>query len=109
MRPDVVKWNRALATFSQAEAKFHAFASRRHAARSSDISLKDWMVMESWYDTYRASFHIAIRRLLCTPACDAAALAVKIAIIVDHEVFARVDSDECLMMLKQDALRLSGA
>lgn len=108
MRSDVVKWNRALAAFRQAEATFHAFASRRSAARSSDISLKDWMVMESWYDTYLITFHIAIRRLLRTPACDAAALAVKIAVIVDHEVFARTDSDECLTMLKQEALRLSG-
>lgn len=49
----------------------------------------------------------AIKRLLLTPAPDWKALAIKIALAVDHEVVELEGGDRCMAALKADALRIA--
>lgn len=51
----------------------------------------------------------AIQHLLKIPAPDLPALATKIALTVDWEVYELEDGEECMMALKADAARLAAA
>jgi hypothetical protein len=50
-----------------------------------------------------------MRRLFRVPAPDVAALAVKIEIVVAHEVATLNEGEACMAALRRDARRLAGA
>jgi hypothetical protein len=88
----VTKWDRALARFRGAEAALiEAEGGPDHL-----------------FDALNDRFHAALRRLLRTPAPDLAALAIKIDLVVDHEVVTLTGGEACLAALKRDARRLAG-
>ena len=51
----------------------------------------------------------ALRRLLRAPAPDLPALALKIELVVDHEVATLDGGEQCLAVLKADGMRLARA
>ena len=53
-----------------------------------------------------SDFYAALRRLLALPAPDGAALAMKVALVVDHQVAELTGGDACMAALKADAGRL---
>ena len=59
------------------------------------------------FGDHLGAFYAALRRLLRTPAPDIAALAMKIALAVDHEVGTLTGGERCLAALKADARRLA--
>ncbi|HEY0414002.1 MAG TPA: hypothetical protein VGD66_12770 [Allosphingosinicella sp.] len=86
----VLKWDRALARFAAAEAATAA------AAGAPDFV----------YDPIGARHHVALRRLLRTPAPNLAALARKLDLALDERT-VEFDGDAAAMKaLKQDAMRL---
>jgi hypothetical protein len=85
------RWNIALTRFRGAEAAMQAGRSASQA-RFGRLS-----------DTYYA----ALRRLLRTPAPDIAALARKLELAVDEEIFTLTGGDACLAALTRDARRLA--
>ncbi|HEV7661566.1 MAG TPA: hypothetical protein VGO55_17135, partial [Allosphingosinicella sp.] len=63
--------------------------------------------LDDRFGDFLGAFHVALRCLLLTPAPDIPALAVKIALAVDHEVGALTGGELCLTALKADARRLA--
>ncbi|HZF96083.1 MAG TPA: hypothetical protein VEZ20_14570 [Allosphingosinicella sp.] len=52
-------------------------------------------------------FNRALARLLAAPAPDLAALAVKIGLAADYEAVTLNGCEQCLQVMKADALRLA--
>jgi hypothetical protein len=89
----VLKWDRALARFAAAEAAIAAAAG----------------APDHIYDPIGDRHHIALRRLLRTPAPSLAALARKLDLALDERT-VEFDGDAAAMkMLKQDARRLAAS
>jgi hypothetical protein len=84
-------WDTALTSFRSAEAAMQAGRSASEAR------------FHRLCDTYYA----AMRRLLRTPAPDIAALARKLELAVDEEVFTLTGGEACLAALTRDARRLA--
>lgn len=63
---------------------------------------------EACFDRLADRFSVAMRRLLRTPAPDVAALATKLELAIDEEVFTLSGGEACLAALKRDARRLAG-
>jgi hypothetical protein len=55
------------------------------------------------------AFYRALERLLCTPAPDVPALAMKIELAVDHEIGSLAGGERCLAVLKADARRIANS
>jgi hypothetical protein len=53
-------------------------------------------------------FNRALARLLAAPAPDLAALAEKIGLAADYEAVTLNGCEQCLQVMKADALRLAG-
>jgi ABC-type uncharacterized transport system YnjBCD permease subunit len=63
--------------------------------------------VEEEYGDALDGLYAAMRRLFRVPAPDIAALAVKIEIVVAHEVATLNEGEACMAALRRDALRLS--
>jgi hypothetical protein len=87
LSPTATKWNRALARFRRAEA-------RLVAAEGAPDHL---------FDALNDAFHAALRRLMRTPAPGIPALAVKIDLAIDHEIWEFTAGESCLAALSRDA------
>jgi len=85
--PAVTKWDRALAGFRRAEARLVA------AEGAAD----------HLFDARNDAFHAALRRLMRTPAPGLPALAVKIDLAIDHEIWEFTCGESCLAALSRDA------
>jgi hypothetical protein len=94
--PDQVRndgWERTLDRVRAAEAALDA-------ARGADDAV---------FDRVLGRFNRALARLLRTPAPDIAALAVKLDLLLAHEVWELDFAQPCLAALRRDAARLAGA
>jgi hypothetical protein len=87
----VLKWDRALARFAAAEAAIAAAAG----------------APDQVYALIGARHHVALRRLLRTPAPSLAALARKLALALDERAVEFDGDAAALKVLKQDAHRLA--
>ena len=128
------RWGRALAALERARAAEHAFRDGPMAAadRAYDAVRARWPSdhdfaadpvartarraafaahgrWEKRLNDLEAAHERAIRRLLLAPAPDPAALATKIALAVDHEVWENEDAERCMAALKADGRRLVSA
>jgi hypothetical protein len=96
-------WGRAVAAFRRAEAELaavqHWAAGRDAGAAASELDELFGDRLDALYD--------ALRRLLRAPAPDWRALAIKVQLVVDHEVFTLTGGERCLASLKADARRLA--
>lgn len=97
--PGAARWRRALAALHRAQAAMDAFERRCHA---EGISTNFWQLDERRGD-HLGAFVSALLRLMRTPAPDLRALALKIELVVDHEVGRLIGGDRCLAALKADA------
>jgi hypothetical protein len=88
------RWNAALASFQAAEAAVLAASSTDGEAR---------------FDRLGRRFEAALRGLLRAPAPHLAALAAKLDLAFEHEVFTLAGGEACLRALRRDAHRLSAA
>lgn len=102
------KWQRALAAFRQAEAAKERFdrATRAATAGPGGRSFEEQWALDKRFGDYLVACNAALRRLVRTPAPDLAALAVKIALVVDEDVASLSGSERCMAALKADARRL---
>jgi hypothetical protein len=104
--PDQVRgdgrWARALAAYERAEATV-AEVERRTAG----APWEEQAAVEAEYGDALDGLYAAMRRLFRVPAPDVAALAVKIEIVVAHEVATLNEGEACMAALRRDALRLS--
>jgi hypothetical protein len=96
-----LKWERALRAFERAEATL-----RECERRTSGAPWEEQDAVEEEYGACLDVLYGALRRLLRVPAPDLAALAVKIELIVDHEVATLTGGEACLAALRRDARRL---
>lgn len=87
----VTKWDRALASFRNAEA---ALVSVQGA---DDVV----------FDRVLGRFNHALRRLLRAPAPGPAAFSAKLALAIDQEIWEFTGGEACLAALKRDARRLA--
>ena len=102
--PDAALWDRALADVERAEAVLNGFCQ---ACREEGLVFKDQCELDDRFDDFLGAFYGALRCLMHTPAPDIPALAMKIALAVDHEVGALIGGERCLAALKADARRLA--
>jgi hypothetical protein len=87
-------WASALGRYRVAEAELGA------VAHTEDDRL---------YDRALGRFNAALKRLLRVPAPDLAALAWKLDLILDQELWELTGADRCLAALRQDAHRFAAA
>lgn len=99
-----VRWRRALAGLKRAEAEMDAFCRN---CRAGILVFRDQCELDDRFGDHLGAFYAALRRLLRTPAPHFEALAVKIALAVDHEVGTLTGGEACLAALKADARRLA--
>jgi hypothetical protein len=85
------RWDAALTRFRGAEAAVRA-------GRSAS---------EARFDRLSDTYYTAMRRLLRTPAPGIAALARKLELAVDEEIFTLTGGEACLAALTRDARRLA--
>jgi hypothetical protein len=125
-------WDAAVALLGRAEAAEESYrAGRMRAAdRAFDAVRRRWPIdydfsgdpaaraevqaamavyepFESRVNDLHSARLDAIQHLLQIPAPDLPALAIKIALTVDCEVYELEDGEECMAALKADGLRLS--
>lgn len=104
---DVKKWGRALVAFRRTEAEMNAFDRQSRAAGATGVAFDEQWALDERFGDYLSAFHSRLRLLLRTPAPDLGALALKIALIVDHEVATLSGGERCLAVLKTDAWKLA--
>ena len=97
-------WRVAAAAVTEAEAALAAADAAQAGARSR----AEEFALEEVYSDRLADLYEAVRGLLRTPAPNVAALAVKVCLVVDHEVATLERAAPCMAALKADAVRLSG-
>lgn len=90
-------WARAVAAMRKAEAELAAF--QEQCAGMGD--------MDDLFGDRLDALYRALRRLLRVPAPDWGALALKVELVVDHEVGTLAGGELCLAALKADARRLA--
>ena len=98
------EWVRALATYRTAEAGVRGF-ERATAGSSFEEAAR----LEGHYGDLGDAMYSALRRLLRAPAPGVGALAVKIGLVVEHEVGTLEGGEACFAALQADALRLGSA
>lgn len=94
-------WRAAAAAAQRAEAAF-----REIERRSAGASHAEQLALEEPFGERLDGLYAAIRRVMAVPAPDVAALALKISLVVDHEVFELHGGAARMEALKRDALRL---
>ncbi|HEY7811192.1 MAG TPA: hypothetical protein VIA98_12535 [Allosphingosinicella sp.] len=85
------RWAAALAAFRAAEGAMRAGRSASDAR----------------FDRLSDRYYAATRRLLRAPAPDIAALARKLELAIDEEVFTLSGGEACLAAMRRDARRLA--
>ena len=128
------RWDRALAALERAKAAEHAFRDGPMAAAeraweavharwprdydfaadpAAETALRAAFAghgrWEARLNDLEAAHQRAIQRLLLVPAPDPPALAAKIALAVDREVWECEDGERCMATLKEDGWRLADA
>jgi hypothetical protein len=99
-----LEWARALRAFRGAEATV-AEVERRTAG----APWEEQDAVEAEYGDALDGLYAALRRLMGAPAPNVAALAVKIELVVAHEVATLNGGDACMAALRRDARRLAAA
>jgi hypothetical protein len=102
-RPGEDLWRRRLAEYRVAEA---TVAEVERCTAGAPWEEQD--AVEEEYGNALDGLYAALRRLFRVPAPDVAALAVKIEIVVAHEVATLNEGEACMAALRRDARRLAG-
>lgn len=127
-----VRWGRALADYARAEAAVdafrvqeyypahHAFAEVREgwpvsydfaadskARAAVSAALAEFQPLEDRINALEGVQSAALRRLLRTPAPDLPALALKIDLAVDCQVWELEEGERCLARISADAWRFA--
>ncbi|HEX8654923.1 MAG TPA: hypothetical protein VF693_06860 [Allosphingosinicella sp.] len=76
------------------------------AAQAGARSREEEFALEEVYSDRLADLYEAVRGLLRTPAPNVAALAVKICLVVDHEVATLEGAEASMAAVKADAMRI---
>jgi hypothetical protein len=97
------KWGELLAAYRAAEAEVRGF-ERATAGSSFEAAAR----LEGVYGDLGDAMYSALRRLLRAPAPDVAALAVKIELVVEHEVGTLEGGEDCFLAIRRDARWLAG-
>ncbi len=131
-RADRGRWERAYAGERRAKAALEAFRAQEMAAadrayeavcdrwppgRDRDrparatlrAAFRDYSRWEERLGDLGCAHLAAITRMLRTPAPDLPALAMKIELAADYQVWELDDGDRCLAVLKADGWRLASA
>ena len=103
-RPGEDLWQGALARYERA-----AEALAEVERRTAGAPWAEQAAVEEEYGDLLDGLYAALRRLLWLPAPDLPALAVKIELIVAHEVATLNGGGACLAALRRDARRLASA
>lgn len=98
------RWRRALAALHRAEAEMGIFQER---CREGALVFPDHVAQDDAYGDRLDALYAALRRLLRVPAPDWGALALKVELVVDHEVGTLTGGELCLVALRADARRLA--
>jgi hypothetical protein len=96
------KWREGLRAYRSAEAELRAYERLTAGApweAQAAIEAAHGDLSDTLYDT--------LRRLLKAAAPDVRALAVKLDLVVEHEVGTLTGGEACLAALRRDARRLS--
>ena len=93
-----------MAGLDRAEAEMAAF--KRAEAAMEAWTYEAQCALDEAFSDLVVAFNDALRRLLRMPAPDLPALAVKVALAVDHEVATLTGGESCMAAVKADALRL---
>jgi hypothetical protein len=102
-RDDAEKWRRALAAYRTAEAEVRGF-ERATAGSSFEAAER----FEGLHGELGDAMYSALRLLLEAPAPDVAALAVKIELVVEHEVATLEGGEGYLAAIAREARVLAG-
>ncbi|HYG30606.1 MAG TPA: hypothetical protein VD887_10365 [Allosphingosinicella sp.] len=97
-------WRLASGAVARAEAALAAADAAQAGARSR----AEEFALEEVYSDRLADLYEAVRALLRIPAPDVAALAVKVCLVVDHEVATLERAAPCMAAVKADAMRILG-
>lgn len=95
-------WRRALAAFEAAEGEL-----RRFEAFCSGRPYEEQEALEDECGARGSALYAALRTLLRAPAPNVAALAVKLDLVVAHDVGTLTGGEACLAALRTDAHRLA--
>jgi len=98
------KWARALASVRRAEGRMRAAEG---ACSVPGLAIEEVFAREETLGDRIVGFNRALARLLAAPAPDLAALAVKIGLAADYEAVTLNGCEQCLQVMKADALRLA--
>ena len=97
------EWREALAAYRAAEAEVRGFEVR-NAGRA--FVAED--PLDEVYGELGDVMYDALRRLLRSAAPDIEAVAVKLGLVVEHEVGTLSGGEACLEAIREDARRLAG-
>ncbi|HEY0412440.1 MAG TPA: hypothetical protein VGD66_04795 [Allosphingosinicella sp.] len=100
----MARWSRALAAYRRAEVDLRAYERRTDGA-----PWEAQAAIEEAHGALSDTLYDSLRRLLKTAAPDVRALALKLDLVVEHEVGTLTGGDECLAALRRDARRLSAS
>ena len=95
-------WREALAAYRAAAAELQAY-ERRTAGAPWEAQA----AIEAAHGDLSDALYEALRRLLKAAAPNLAALALKLDLVVEHEVGTLTGGEQCLAALRRDARRLS--
>lgn len=95
-------WRLAAVAVTEAEQAMDS----AYAAQAGARSRAEEFALEEIYSDRLADLYDAVRALLRTPAPNVAALAVKVCLVVDHEVATLEGTEPCMAVVKADAMRL---
>jgi hypothetical protein len=98
------RWSRALASYRSAAARLRAYERRTSGA--------PWEEQEAIEEAHGALSDVAfaaLRRVLKAPAPDVRALALKLDLVVEHEVATLDGGEACMAALRRDARRLAAS
>ena len=96
-------WESALAAYRSAEAGVRAEERVTAGATAEEEAAR-----EEVYGERLDAMYDSLRRLLRVAAPDVAALAVKIELMIQHEVATLTGGEACLAAIRGDARRLAG-
>ena len=98
------KWGRALAAYRTAEAELKAYERL-----TSGAPWEEQAAIEDTHGDMSDVMYDSLRRLLRAAAPDVRALALKLDLVVAHDVGTLRGGELCLAALRRDARRLSRA
>ncbi len=99
-------WDRAVAALRRAEARLAAFEAEEALLPPERRELA-CEALEERFERLDKLRLAAVRRLLRLPAADLPALALKLEIAVAEQAWEDRGSEDCLVLLRDDAKRLA--